>query len=171
VGAPASALRSRLREVWFLCRQYTLHAVVNINSGGYYTFALLKPGVYSIEAGAPGFDMISHKNLVLEIRQTMRQDFSLQVGGGKAQLKVLEDTPLLNADSAEIGSVISRHSMEELPFSRQNFSLLGLLVPGTNPGPVGGIRTQGSSRDAWRYWLWYSVPSLATDPTLKILHL
>jgi hypothetical protein len=77
--------------------------VVNINSGGYYTFALVKPGVYSIEAGAPGFDMISHKNLVLEIRQTIRQDFSLQVAGGKAQLTVLEDTPLLNTDSAELG--------------------------------------------------------------------
>jgi hypothetical protein len=30
--------------------------------------------------------------------------------------------------------------MEELPVSRQNFSLLGLLVPGTNRGPVGDIR-------------------------------
>jgi hypothetical protein len=44
--------------------------------------------------------MISHKNLVLEIRQTIRQDFSLQVAGGKARLTVLEDTPLLNTDSA-----------------------------------------------------------------------
>ena len=56
--------------------------------------------------------------------------------GGKAQLTVLEDTPLLNTDSAELGNVISRHSMEELPVSRQNFSLLGLLVPGTNRGQL-----------------------------------
>jgi hypothetical protein len=58
--------------------------------------------------------------------------------------------------------------MEELPVSRQNFSLLGLLVPGTNRGQLATFA--GGSREAWRYWLWYSVPSLATDLTLKILH-
>jgi hypothetical protein len=51
--------------------------------------------------------MISHKDLVLEIRQTIRRDFSLQIAGGKAQLTMLEDSPLLNTDSAELGNVIS----------------------------------------------------------------
>lgn len=137
-------------EVKLVEQQSGASFTARTSSAGYYTFALLKPGVYSIEAGAPGFATISHKNLVLEIQQTIRQDFSLPVAGGKAQLTVSEEAPLLNTDSAELGNVISRHSMEELPVSRQNFSLLGLLVPGTNPGPVGGIRTQGNGNETQR---------------------
>jgi hypothetical protein len=131
-------------------QQRGVSVTARTDAGGYFTFPLLKPGIYSIEAGAPGFVMMGHKNIVLEIQQTIRQDFQLQLAGVHEQLTVTEAAPLLNTDSAELGNVISRHSMEELPVDRQNFSLLGLLVPGTNPGPVGGIRTQGNGNETQR---------------------
>src|SRR5260370_16503351 len=48
---------------------------------GYYTVALLKPGVYSIEAGAQGFSTAVAKDLTLQIQQVAQQDFKLQVRG------------------------------------------------------------------------------------------
>ena len=117
---------------------------------GYYTIPLLKPGMYSIQVSAPGFAPMIRKNLSLQIQQTIRQDFQLQVGGVQQQVTVSGAAPLLNTGSAELGNVITQHSMEELPIDRQNFSRLALLVPGTNPGPVGGIRIQGNGNETQR---------------------
>jgi hypothetical protein len=58
--------------------------------------------------------------------------------------------PPLNTESAEIGNVISQDSTEELPLNGGKFSQLALVVPGTNPGEVGGIRTQGGGNETER---------------------
>lgn len=128
----------------------SLTAITDPN--GYYTIPLVQPGIYSIEVDVPGsgFSTVQRKNLTLEIQQTIRQNFRLQPAGVKEQLNVSAEAPLLNTDSAELGNVIPRHPMEQLPVDRRNFSQLGLLVPGTNPGPVGGIRTQGNGNETQR---------------------
>src|ERR1700694_3552212 len=116
-------------------------AVSRSTSGdGYYTAPLLKPGVYSIEVTAPGFSAEVAKNLTLQIQQVMQQDFKLQVGGIQQAITVEGGAPLLNTESIEVGNVITQTSIEQLPLNGRNFAQLGLLVPGTTPGPVGGIR-------------------------------
>ncbi len=86
------------------------------------------------------------KNLVLQIQQTIRQDFRLQVGRVGQEVTVSGAAPLLNTESGEIGSVIPSRSIEQLPLNGRNFSQLGLLVPGTNPGAVGDIRVKPSAK-------------------------
>jgi outer membrane receptor protein involved in Fe transport len=117
---------------------------------GYYTVPLLKPGVYSVEVSATGFATMTRKDLTLQIQQVIQQDFKLQVGGVQQEVTVTGAAPLLNTESTEVGNVISQHSTEQLPLNGRNFSQLGLLVPGTNPGPVGGIRTQGNGNETQR---------------------
>src|ERR1700722_16313351 len=41
------------------------------STNGLYTFPLLKAGVYSVEAGAPGFATMISKGLVLQIQQVI----------------------------------------------------------------------------------------------------
>ncbi len=119
-------------------------------SDGYYTVPLLKPGTYSVEVSAAGFTTMTRKDLVLQIQQILQQDFKLQVGATQTEVTVTGAAPLLNAESTEVGNVISQQSTEQLPLNGRNFSQLGLLVPGTNPGPVGGIRTQGNGNETQR---------------------
>ncbi len=118
--------------------------------GGYYSVPLLKPGIYSIEVSAPGFATMIRKDLVLEIQQTIRQDFRLQVGRVSQEVMVTGGVPLLNTESGEIGDVISQYSIQQLPLNGRNFSQLALLVPGTNPGGVGDIRAQGNGNETQR---------------------
>ena len=120
------------------------------NTQGYYSVPLLKPGTYSIQVSAPGFASMISKNLVLQIQQTIRQDFRLQVGRVGQEVTVTSAVPLLNTESGEIGSVIAQRSIEQLPLNGRNFSQLGLLVPGTNPGAVGDIRVQGNGNETQR---------------------
>ena len=116
------------------------------SSNGFYTVPLLQPGVYSIEVTAQGFASALRKDLVLQIQQIVQQDFKLQVGSVQEQITVTGGAPLLNTESTEVGNVISQESTQQLPLNGRNFAQLGLLVPGTTAGPVGGIRqTKGGN--------------------------
>jgi Carboxypeptidase regulatory-like domain/TonB dependent receptor len=117
---------------------------------GNYTVPLLKAGTYSIEVTASGFAPNTRKNITLQIQQVGQEDFKLQVGGVDQQVTVEGGAPLLNTESTELGNVINRDSTEQLPLNGRNFSQLGLLVPGTAPGPIGGIRTQGNGNETQR---------------------
>jgi hypothetical protein len=117
---------------------------------GNYTVPLLKAGTYSIEVTAAGFAPNTRKNITLQIQQVGQEDFKLTVGGVDQQVTVEGGAPLLNTETTELGNVINRDSTEQLPLNGRNFSQLGLLVPGTAPGPIGGIRTQGNGNETQR---------------------
>jgi len=120
------------------------------SSDGNYTVPLLKAGTYSIEVTAPGFAPITRKNITLQIQQVGQEDFKLQVGGIEQQVTVEGGAPLLNTETTELGNVINQDSTEQLPLNGRNFSQLGYLVPGTNQGAPGGIRTQGNGNETQR---------------------
>jgi hypothetical protein len=120
------------------------------SSDGNYTVPLLKAGTYSIEVTASGFAPNTRKNITLQIQQVGQEDFKLTVGGVDQQVTVEGGAPLLNTETTELGNVINRDSTEQLPLNGRNFSQLGLLVPGTAPGPIGGIRTQGNGNETQR---------------------
>ncbi len=117
---------------------------------GYFTVPLLKPGTYSIEVSASGFSTAVRKDVTLQIQQVIQEDFTLQVGNMQQQVTVEGGAPLLNTESTEVGNVLTEHSTQQFPLNGRNFSQLALLVPGTNPGPVGGIRTQGNGNETQR---------------------
>ncbi len=119
-------------------------------SDGYYTVPLLKPGTYTIEVSAAGFSTAVAKGLSLDIQQVVQQNFKLQVGAVQTQVNVEGAAPLLNTESMEVGNVINQTSIEQLPLNGRNFSQLALLVPGTTPGPVGGIRQTGGGNETKR---------------------
>jgi outer membrane receptor protein involved in Fe transport len=117
---------------------------------GYYVIPALKPGVYSIEVSATGFTVMTRRDLVLDIQDTVEQDFKLQLAGISQDVTVTDVPPLLRSETTEVGNVISERTTEQLPLNGRNFSQLALLAPGTNPGPVGGIRTQGNGNETQR---------------------
>ena len=117
---------------------------------GIYTIPLLKPGTYTIEVSATGFAPIGRKDVTLQIQQVAQEDFKLSVSGTEQEVTVEGGAPLLNTVTTEVGNVIGQESTEQLPLNGRNFSQLGLLVPGTAPGPVGGIRTQGNGNETQR---------------------
>ena len=85
-----------------------------------------------------------------DIQQVVQQNFKLQVGTIQQQVNVESTAPLLNTESMEVGNVITQTSIEQLPLNGRNFSQLALLVPGTTPGPVGGIRQTGGGNETKR---------------------
>ncbi len=120
------------------------------NSSGFYSVTLLKPGVYSIQVTVPGFNVAVRKDLTLQVAQVLEQDFRLAVGNVQQQVTVTGGAPLLNTETTDLGNVISRAPLIQLPLNGRNFSQLALLVPGTNGGEVNGTRSTGSGNETAR---------------------
>ena len=131
-------------------KQTNFTTSVTTSGSGIYTVPLLKPGEYSVRVEAAGFTTMIQEHLTLQIQQVAQQNFKLTVGAIQQQVVVEGSAPLLNTESTELGNVINQESTEQLPLNGRNFSQLGLLVPGTNPGPVGGIRQTGQGNETQR---------------------
>ncbi len=120
------------------------------NSGGFYSVTLLKPGSYSVQVTMTGFEVAVSTGITLEVAQVLQQDFQLKVGSVNQQVTVSGGTPLLNTETTDLGNVIPKAPIIQLPLNGRNFSQLALLVPGTNGGEVNGTRSTGSGNETIR---------------------
>src|SRR5215470_11479670 len=50
------------------------------NEAGVYNFPVLQPGIYNIKVELPGFRTITQNDVELQVQQSARIDFTLQVG-------------------------------------------------------------------------------------------
>lgn len=106
--------------------------------------AALNPGNYSISVEAPGFSKQVSENLILEVQQTLRQDFKLVVGSVSNTVEVSAVTQMLHTDDTTLGQVLQADMIEALPLQGGDFTNLMLTNAGTN------IVVGGSGAD-WSY--------------------
>jgi hypothetical protein len=112
--------------------------VVFTDDDGDFSVPLLPPGVYEVSAEKAGFRRSVYSNVNLNVDQTVRVDFVLQIGQPSEQVVVTESVPLVQTDTSTLGQVIERKQVSELPLNERNFLTFALLVPG------GQLPVQGS---------------------------
>jgi hypothetical protein len=109
-------------------------ATTTIRTGGQgdYVFTNVPPGTYQIGVKAAGFQPRRIEHLTLEVLQTIRQDFSLNVGSGPAEyVTVTAEIPIIQTEKATISSVVDGKQIEEIPLNGRGdaYQLMG-LAPG-----------------------------------------
>src|ERR1051325_7537926 len=75
------------------------------NDAGVYTFSALRPGEYRLSVRATGFKQAVQRNLELHVQDRAKQDFTLQVGSTDQSIEVTAEAPLVNSESAAVGTV------------------------------------------------------------------
>ena len=103
---------------------------VKTNAAGIYNIPFLQPGAYRIDVQAQRFRPVSRSGVRLEVAQTARVDFTLEVGATADSISVVDKAPLLNAGTAATGGVIAPESVENLPMLGRNSNALMVLAPG-----------------------------------------
>ena len=104
------------------------------NHTGGYNFPALQPGVYNVRSENPGFQSAIRNNVELQVQQTARIDFVLQVGQVTETVEVTGGAPLLNTESATVGTVIENRRILDLPLNGRNFTQLVALSPNVSVG-------------------------------------
>ena len=100
------------------------------NDAGNYTVPNLPVGTYRITAELPGFSTQVAENIKLDVQQTVRIDFQLQVGQVTQEVTVTGIGEQLQTDDAQVSTVIENKQIIDLPLNGRNFTQLNLLVAG-----------------------------------------
>ncbi len=125
--------------------------------GGDYVFVDMIPGTYEVRIESTGFRSEVSTGLVLEVDQTLRQNFILQVGQIHEVMTITADAQMVQTDNTTTGNVLDQKTIEELPSSGRDFNNLLNLSAGA--GNVSG----GSQV----YWSNHGLNSSFTEVSLN----
>jgi len=116
------------------------------DSQGHYNVPLLPPGTYRISVEMQGFKRAVREPITLQVNQQQRADFTLDLGQMSEQIVVTGELPMVQTNTATVGTVVTARETTELPLNGRNFLQLNLLVPGTLPSTKGTtLQTQGGA--------------------------
>ncbi len=99
-------------------------------SSGEFVFTAVPAGQYAITAQASGFKREQKTNLLLEVNQNARVDFSLQVGQITDSVEVSADTTQVDTRDVQLGGTVDSRRIRELPLNGRNVYDLMVLMPG-----------------------------------------
>src|SRR5579872_1271504 len=100
------------------------------NEHGEYFFTGLRPATYTIKAQVSGFQLTERKNVVLQVDQQTTVDFVLHPLSVNETVEVTQSAPLLDTESATLGTDISSEYVHELPLNNRSFFGLTFLAAG-----------------------------------------
>jgi hypothetical protein len=118
------------------------------NEAGAYTFAALPPGPYIVKAELQGFKTVQN-NVELHVEQTVRVNFTMEIGTLSETAEVTGVAPLITTENATVGTVIENRRIVELPLNGRNFLSLVALSPNVSAEFAGAGQAgdrQGGSR-------------------------
>ncbi len=104
--------------------------VVHTDDHGLYFIVGLRPAVYTIKAESKGFRVSEKTNVVLQVDQQTTVDFLLHPAGINETMEVTTTAPLLDTESATLGSEITSEYINDLPLMNRSFFGLTFLAAG-----------------------------------------
>jgi hypothetical protein len=116
-----------------------ISVVFTTGAPGDYVFVKQIPGIYDVTVEAHGFKVATTKGLSLHVDQTLRQDFTLEVGTITQEITVAATASMLQSDSTTIGGTVNERAMETLPLNGRDYTTLIAINAGVNQ-PQGGIQ-------------------------------
>jgi hypothetical protein len=114
-------------------------------STGTYSLHELRPGTYSLEAEAPGFQKFVAKGVEVHVQQTITIDIQLANGEVYQQVTVTAVAPLLQSESAAVGQTITSQTVTNLPLQTRNWASLAQLSAGVTTAPVHAMSSDAGS--------------------------
>src|SRR5262249_22346951 len=134
VGAPVAGARVSITN-------HDTGFVRNLTTSmeGDYSVAALPPGAYKVTIEAEGFSALERPAIV-EAGTTTTVNISLRVGAVNEKMTVSDAAPLIHYEHHQVGSVVSREQIENLPLNGRNFLDLARLEPGV----TGSVRASNN---------------------------
>ncbi len=110
------------------------------NQDGNYRIDFVRNGTYTVSAEFAGFTKAQRKGSVVDVNQTVRNDFTLSPGSVTESVTVESGAPLIKTDDAAVSAVVTSKQLADLPMNGRNAMMLATTTAGILPGTKG---TQG----------------------------
>jgi carboxypeptidase family protein len=121
-----------------------VRSTVSTESGD-YTFPSVPPGFYNLRTEHPGFKTAASNGVEVQVQQTVRLDFTLQIGQVSESIEVAASADLVQAENASVGTVIENKGIIELPLNGREY--LNLVALSSNVNTLSSASGQAGSRE------------------------
>jgi carboxypeptidase family protein/TonB-dependent receptor-like protein len=106
--------------------------IAQTQDNGSYNVPLLLPGSYRVELSKTGFKSAAKAGLRVNVSETARLDVELEVGEISTTINVAADAEVLQTESSELGRVVNREAISNLPLVNRNYTQIVTLSPGVS---------------------------------------
>jgi hypothetical protein len=96
-------------------REIGLKRSVRTDDSGRFHFPQLKPGAYSVDVEAEGFESEQKVAVSAALGQKQTVDFILKVAQSKQTVQISSETPILNPENANTSTTLNTRALEDLP--------------------------------------------------------
>src|SRR5512146_4673 len=108
------------------------------DNSGYYRFANLPPGTYTITVTASGFRTLKQTGIALEVGALPTIDLALQVGGTEQTVEVSSEAPVIDVTTTKTQTNITEAQLQATPQGR-SFQSIVQFAPGARNEPLQGL--------------------------------
>ena len=105
------------------------------DASGAYRLSL-RPGVYKLTAELAGFTPAVRDGVTMQVGQRAEINLQMKLSTVTESVTVTGAAPMVNTSSSEVGGVIDRRQVEDLPINGRNFVDLSMLAPGSRSNSV-----------------------------------
>jgi hypothetical protein len=109
---------------------------MSTNSSGDYVFPILPVGTYTLTFNLKSFEEVRVEKIEIHVAATIRQDATLSPAAVATAVKVIASTPMVQAETAEIGQLVDSSQITELPLDGRDPYQLLQLTAGSETGPA-----------------------------------
>lgn len=115
------------------------------DTAGYYRFANLPPGTYTITVTARGFKTVKREGLILEVGHLPSVDFALEVGGAETIVEVsAASVPLIDPTTSRTMTNVTEDVINFIPHG-ESFQSVIQFAPSARNEPLAGAMGNGFS--------------------------
>jgi hypothetical protein len=118
--------------------------ITKSTDSGDYTFPAVPPGTYTLQVKHQGFKTSRSDTFEVQVAQSVRLDFTMEIGAVTQSVEVTATGTLLQSDNASTGTVIENKLVTELPLNGRNY--LGLVALSSNVNTLSASSGQAGSR-------------------------
>ncbi|HKT23489.1 MAG TPA: carboxypeptidase regulatory-like domain-containing protein [Terriglobales bacterium] len=104
------------------------------NGEGRFIFDLVPPGSYELNVSANGFAAFHQSGIQLDVNVPADVKVKLTVRGAVQQVNVIENAPMIDAESGTLRQVVNERYIHEMPLEGRNAAALVFMAPGTVTG-------------------------------------
>lgn len=126
-AAVASAKVSLLNQGTGVTRE------ISSDTQGFYTFANVVPGDYTVRVGSPTFATAEIKDVRLEVGHASTVDVKLTPARAGEVVTVQATEVQVDSTQSEVQGVVTAPTIENIPLNGRNFLELAYLIPGNRP--------------------------------------
>ena len=129
-------------------------SVVKSNAGGYYKFAVLKPGNYTITISATGFKS-SQQRVAIALGASVAANFKLELGSSTTTVEVSATVEGVDTENANLNTNFDANQVALLPNPGNDLSAVALTAPGVVMNTAGGATYGGGNYE------FYGLPAVS----------